>query len=133
MYGKRLRELRKQSKLSQGEFAKRYGTAASTISGYEREITEPPYEFLQRVANDYGISVDSILGNETQTDYRTLIADSYDDYADFISMGYTPEEAEKMLTEEIQKYGKLILRLHYYDRRKVEQYVKELRESGEYD
>jgi len=133
VYGKRLREIRADSGLTQADFAKQFDVAPSTISAYEIEAHEPPIDFLRQVADKYNVSIDYLLGsNSNKTDYRTLISDEFDDFADYISMGYTPDEAEKMLNDQITRYGKMILRLHYDDRRKVEQYVKELREQGDY-
>lgn len=134
MYGKRLRELRIKDGLSQAEFAKQFDTAPSTISTYETETREPSLDFLQAVIKKYNVSYDWLFGETAKTDYRSFfISDDFDDFADYIATGYTPEEAEKMLATSIERYGKMILRLHYDDRRKVEQYVKELREQGEYD
>lgn len=133
MYGKRIRELRKDAGLTQAEFAQQFDVAPSTISSYEVETNEPPIELLRQIASKYNVSVDYLLGNASaKTDYRTLISDEFDDFADYISMGYTVDEAEKMLSDAIEKYGKMIMRLHYDDRRKVEQYVKELREQNDY-
>lgn len=133
MYGKRLREIRVDAKMTQAEFAKQFDIAPSTISAYEIEAHEPPIDFLRQVAEKYNVSTDYLLGNvNTKTDYREMISDEFDDFADYISMGYTVDEAEKMLSDAIQKYGKMIMRLHYDDRRKVELYVKDLREQGEY-
>lgn len=133
MYGKRLRELRINAGLSQAEFAEQFDTAPSTISSYETETREPPFDFLEAVTKKYNVSYGWLFGENNKTDYRSMfISDDFDDFADYISMGYTPDEAEKMLATSIERYGKMILRLHYDDRRKVEQYVKELREQGEY-
>lgn len=134
MYGKRLKELRQQSGLSQTEFAEKYGTAVSTISGYENEVHEPPFEFLKQLCKDYDVSFDYILGTGRKHDYREFFNEQdYHDYADYISMGDSPEEASDRVAQQITNYGKMVMRLHYDDRRKVEQYVKELRDQGDYD
>lgn len=65
-FAKRLRLLRKESNLTQEEFAKKINKNRSTIAGYETERKQPEYDTLVDVAKAFDVSVDYLLG-ETST------------------------------------------------------------------
>ncbi len=60
----RLRELRKQQKMSMRDFGKFFGLAESTISLYETGKRQPDNETLVKFAKHYGVTVDYLLENE---------------------------------------------------------------------
>lgn len=62
----RLRQLRKQCDLTMKEFGSRFGLAESTISQYETGKRQPDYEQLLKFSEYFGVSVDYLLGNETE-------------------------------------------------------------------
>lgn len=117
MYGKRLRELRESLGLSQGEFADALGIPQTTLSGYERERTQPKFEFLNRLCSLYSVDLGWLLG--IKTDYRDVIGDTYDDFADLVGMGFSTDEAYRMERAQFEKYGDMVMRLNYDDRKKV--------------
>jgi len=66
--GKRLKVLRSELEITQEEFGKRYNLKKSTISQYESGVSRPDDELKTRIATDYNVSIDWLLG---LTDIRT--------------------------------------------------------------
>lgn len=64
--GKRIRILRAELRMTQGEFAKLLNTATSTVSGWENDIMTPKISKLKSIADLAGISVEELLGKEKQ-------------------------------------------------------------------
>lgn len=59
----RLKCLRESSGYrSQSSFAADFGTAQSTVAGWESGKREPSYETTEKLANFFGVSVDYLLG-----------------------------------------------------------------------
>ena len=64
----RLKELREQSKLTQEQLAQKMQISRSAIGMYERGKREPDFEFIEKCASLFGVSMDYLLGNDTETD-----------------------------------------------------------------
>lgn len=62
MFGTRLRDLRKQQKLTQAELAKKLKISASTIGMYEQNRRAPDSQTITDFANFFSVSVDYLLG-----------------------------------------------------------------------
>lgn len=62
MFPQRLRQLRKQHKLTAKEFGKIFNLAESTISGYETGARKPDMETLEKFADFFNVPVDYLLG-----------------------------------------------------------------------
>ena len=62
MFGKRLRALRKEHKLTMKEFGERFSLAESTISGYENGNRKPDMDILSKFADFFNVSTDYLLG-----------------------------------------------------------------------
>ena len=60
-FAERLRELRKQKKLSQTELAQRVGLHYNHIGRYERGMSRPSADALKKVAEELGVSSDYLL------------------------------------------------------------------------
>lgn len=58
----RLKELRKEKRLTQAELADIIKTTQKTISDYERGISNPDLETLTNFANFFDVSTDYLLG-----------------------------------------------------------------------
>ncbi|MBZ9633022.1 MULTISPECIES: helix-turn-helix domain-containing protein [Clostridium] len=69
VFGKRLKELRNEHKLTQQEFSNTLHINRSTIAGYESENKQPDYDTLQKFADFFNVSVDYILG---RVDIRSI-------------------------------------------------------------
>jgi len=64
LLGKKIKELRKKHKLTQTEFGEKIGVTKSTIATYENDTRLPSYNVLVKIANTYGVSIDSLLLDE---------------------------------------------------------------------
>lgn len=90
-FGKRLKELRQKSKLTQQQVAKKLQTTKSSISSYENNINTPPLNVVKQLSYLYGVTTDYLLGVEPK---RHLLID-----------GITPaqEQALLFLAEEFRR------------------------------
>ena len=61
MYGKRIRELRKQAGLSQQSLAGLLAVSQDTVSLWECEKIVPPTEYLPKLAKIFDVSIDYLL------------------------------------------------------------------------
>ena len=61
LLGKRFKDLRNNSKLTQNELAQLVGVTKSTIAAYENDSRQPSYEVLIKMASVFKVSTDSLL------------------------------------------------------------------------
>ena len=61
-FGQRIKELRVQRRMTQGEFARRLGVTKSSISSYENGSRFPSYDVLLNMARVFKVSTDFLLG-----------------------------------------------------------------------
>ena len=73
--------------------------------------------------NAVGVDAGWLLGF---TDYHELVDQTYDDFADLISMGFTTDEAFRMTRDKFNRFGDMIMRLNYDNRAKVTKFCEEL-------
>ena len=62
--GYRLRELRKENKMSQDDLGKLLGVTKVSISGYENGTRVPSLDILQGILDVFAVSADFLLGRE---------------------------------------------------------------------
>ncbi|PRX18098.1 transcriptional regulator with XRE-family HTH domain [Orenia metallireducens] len=63
MFKKRIRQLRKEHKLTQQQLADKIGVGRATIAGYETKGKEPGYDTLKKLAEIFNVSTDYLLGH----------------------------------------------------------------------
>ena len=63
-FGKRLRQLRTDAKLSAKKLGKEIGVSDSTIRYWENNINDIKGEYIVRLAKYFGVSCDYLLGLE---------------------------------------------------------------------
>ncbi|WP_196479864.1 helix-turn-helix domain-containing protein [Clostridium tyrobutyricum] len=68
--GKRIKILRTENGLTQEEFGKPYNIKKSTVSQYESGSSKPDDELKKKIAQDYNVSLDWLMG---LTDIRDLL------------------------------------------------------------
>lgn len=66
-FGEKLKELRAEKELTQKELAKILNVRNTTVSAWEKDIAEPPYETLKKIAVLFDITSDYLLGLEDET------------------------------------------------------------------
>lgn len=67
VFGKRLKELRKANGYTIEQFAQRVGIAKSTVGYYENDNRLPDIEILARIANEFNVSADYLIGRTNTT------------------------------------------------------------------
>lgn len=76
MFGKRLKELRQQHKMTQNELAKILNVSPAAVSHYENETREPSEHIIVTVAKNFSVSCDYLLGLDDvpqKTDYSNKL------------------------------------------------------------
>lgn len=99
----RLKELRKEKKLSQKEIAKEMNISEKTLSRWENGESQIKPEKAQQLADYFGVSVGYLLGYESNRDLRNHLVHGTtdlnpDDFFDFIR-----KENELFFNENLQK------------------------------
>ena len=64
LLGKRIRELRKENDLSQGELAEKLGGKKSLVSNYENGYSVPDIFTLITLADIFDVTLDELVGRE---------------------------------------------------------------------
>ncbi|MWC26662.1 helix-turn-helix domain-containing protein [Paenibacillus sp. MMS18-CY102] len=62
MYGQRIKQLRKDYKMTAKVLGQKLNLAESTISGYENETRKPDIDTFERIADIFMVSVDYLMG-----------------------------------------------------------------------
>lgn len=73
MLGQKIRDLRKQKRLSQTELGKYIGVSQTTVTAWENGRAEPSSGYLSKLADYFNVTTDYLLGrpekqNEVQTE-----------------------------------------------------------------
>lgn len=63
-YGDKIRELRRKSNLTQLQLAKKIGVSTGAVGLWEVNKREPDSTTLLKLAKEFNVSVDYLLGNE---------------------------------------------------------------------
>ena len=71
-FGDRLRNLRNERNLHQSELGEILELSPSAIGSYERNLREPSYTHLAKIADLFGVSIDYLL---CRTDERLTVSD----------------------------------------------------------
>ena len=64
LYYRRIRDLREDADLTQAKLAEQLGMYKTTYTNYEQGKREPPFSFIIRLADFYGVSCDYIAERE---------------------------------------------------------------------
>ena len=62
--GNKIIKLRKRDKLSQEMLADKIGVSRQTISNWELNVTKPDTEYIKKISNVFGVSIDELLDND---------------------------------------------------------------------
>lgn len=90
-FGKRLKELRKNNGLTQGELANKLSLTKSVVSAYENDIRLPSFDVLLALSRIFKVSTDYLLG---QSKIEADIIESRKQYIDVT--GLTEPEIESL-------------------------------------
>ena len=99
-FGKRLRELRTQNRLSQEELAKKLGVTAQAVSKWEHGRSTPDFEAIVPMAKLFHITTDRLLGYEgprQDWEYRWQLAMMSGDPAEARRIAEEAQQAQPMI------------------------------------
>lgn len=115
IFGERLKELRKESELTQKELADKLSISSSAVAMYERGNREPSFEIMEEIADLFNVDMNFLLGksqerNATQINIK-------------ISAGGENEQKESLADTEYQeacvKASELFSQLSEEERKQV--------------
>lgn len=66
-----MKELRKNNNLTQEDIGNLCGVAKNTVSSWEKNINQPSFEILAKLAEYFGVTIDYLL-NFTQDDVNEM-------------------------------------------------------------
>ena len=82
----KIKELRKNSGMTQSELAKKLGISPSAVGMYEQGRREPDSEMLLRLCEVFSVSTDTLLGNSTGVDEKSReLTDVFDEFTQLLS------------------------------------------------
>lgn len=90
-YGDTMAYLRKRSKLTQEEAAKKIGISRSSLANYEKGLRRPSFEIMEAIADFYNVNMDTIFGHvdnpfiqekSPSTDYQQILSSLSDKQLD---------------------------------------------------
>ena len=99
VFAERLKELRKEARLTQVELAKRLGIGQSSYADWERGNKNPTQDKLIRLAQILNVSVDYLVGN---SEAKSEELDNIELLFRMNSRGLTEEEKEIFKKELIE-------------------------------
>ena len=108
----RIKELRKNAKLTQAEFGTLFGVAKSTVCLYETGRNTPNDDIKIAIANYFNVSMDYLLGNTDRPGFDSK----------------TPTVMQTKITGETLDTFHAYLDLSAENKKRVEDYVKILTE-----
>ncbi|MBR1729257.1 MAG: helix-turn-helix transcriptional regulator [Selenomonadaceae bacterium] len=73
MFGSKLRSLREKREIAQGEVARRLNLTNATYCRYEKDVHQPDFDTLKRIANFFEVSIDFLLDNDKIDEAQKII------------------------------------------------------------
>ena len=101
LFGKRLKELRKKSKMTQQELGNAINVTKVSICCYEKGTRVPSLETLIDISNLFKVDLDYLIGNDTY-----VVSEESNDY--LVPMSKEEIDLVKELRKHIEVYTKLI-------------------------
>lgn len=74
MIGQRIRDLRKQKRMSQTELAKSAGVSQTTVTAWETGKAEPSSSAVARLADIFNVTTDYLLGRPNKQETKKMMS-----------------------------------------------------------
>ena len=98
MFGDRLKKLRKDKNMTQEDVSKLCNVAKQTISNWESNITQPPFEIVTKLAKYFNVTTDYLLGlNQDDLDKIERLKIACQEAGLMAGQDFTLEEFEKAM------------------------------------
>jgi transcriptional regulator with XRE-family HTH domain len=98
--GKKIRELRATRNMTQAQLAKRIGMTTSAVSSYEVSDRQPSYDVLIKIAKQFNVTTDFLLGLTKHND---------DDTISVFGLCAAQKETVQQIIETYQKFNEISL------------------------
>ncbi len=95
MVGKNIAKLRKENKLTQEELAEKLYVTRQAVSNWETGKTEPDIETLQKIADEFNVSIEEIIYGEKQE--KNIITAIKADKEEYVKKGISFGSALAMI------------------------------------
>jgi transcriptional regulator with XRE-family HTH domain len=101
-FSERMRELRKEKRISLEKLAEMMGTTKATLSRYENSKRVPNIEFVEKLAKIFNVSVDYLLGHTDIRNPSDEITEAVEDDPDLriierARQKMSPKDRERMM------------------------------------
>lgn len=100
--GSKIIILRKKFNISQSELAKRTGVSRTIIGNYERNENTPSIDILLKIAKEFNVSVDFLIGEGQLSSYDKEVLKRIDD------IEHLPEEDKQHIFYMIDNLVKAV-------------------------
>lgn len=100
--GSKIITLRKKFNLSQSELAKRVSVSRTIIGNYERNENTPSIDILLKIAKEFNVSVDFLIGEGQLSSYNKEVLKRIDD------IEHLPEEDKQHIFYMIDNLVKAV-------------------------
>lgn len=106
----RLRDLRKENKLTQEEFANKLGLVRTTVTNYELGRNIPEADILNMIADYFNVTVDYLLGRTNSRNYpsealgHSLIREDTAEYKIAKDLNTLSPESQEEIKKLIELY-----------------------------
>lgn len=100
----RVKNLRKENKLSQGALAKKIKSSQKIIDYWEKGVSEPKANFIVALADCFGCTADYILGREDDFGRVNINSDLADNEKFLIEVYRGASAADKQTINEFIKF-----------------------------
>lgn len=98
----RIRELRKSRGLNQTELGKQLHISQAMVSEYESGQTPMTNDLLSRMADFFGVSIDYIIGRDTDPQKTTVVTDGGILYRPMPQHSTIPEETISSIVQRVR-------------------------------
>lgn len=106
-FGKNLKKIRREKKLTQAQVAEHLNISVSTYTKYETNVNEPDITMLKKISKFLNVSLDFLLGESTNVDtLQNLLSSFSKDQQEILDiyMSLNPRNQGKLIER-----GKVIL------------------------
>lgn len=119
LLGMRIRNLRKASNLSQQDLAQTLGLSRSAVASYENGSRYPDHATLIKMAGYFEVSVDYLLGVNTNKDASQVQYAVLDEIAIMLNQAPIHPDEKKRVLQEVNDFFKWKLHLAQHHDKKV--------------
>ncbi len=126
LFGDKLKELRKNKNMTQEDVGKLCDVAKQTISNWESNITQPPFEVVTKLAQYFNVTTDYLLGfNQDDLDRIDKLNIALRE-AGLVNSDETLKEEEiKLAIDQARQYKQIFHRLNGLEMKYSEGSIKQ--------